>query len=354
MMTTHQFRLALLLTLAACRTRDNEKPVPPIVAQSPPTERWCAALPRAANAALPSVRTSSNWFHTYQAAPGVFALVESDQYQEAIAYLIVGRSRALLFDSGIGVVPIRPVVEQLTRLPVTVVNSHSHFDHVGGNHEFDRVLSMDTPFTRIKMRGRPHDGLASEVAPASFCHGAPAGLDTAAFRSQPWKSSGVIADGTLMDLGGRVVEIVGAPGHTPDGVALLDRTNRLLFTGDNFYESTIWLYAAETNLDDYIASMTRLVALATGVTQLLPAHNTANVDPSRLAVVLAAARKLRSGAMAPLSESRGELTFSIDGVAFLSSRAAMDAPPAPNNDQSSSSPRPRPHQQIRSDSGRPQ
>jgi len=79
----------------------------------------------------------------------------------------------------------------------------------------------------------------------------------------------------------------------------------------------------ETSLDDYIASMTKLAALASGVTQLLPAHNTANVDPARLAIVLAATKKLRSGAMTPLSESRGELMFRIDGVSFLSSRAAI-------------------------------
>ena len=164
---------AALTVFAACSSRDfsDRKPVAnspvatptasaPVASVATQTGTWCAQLPRPANTALPSVRTRSDWFHVYQAAPGVFALIESDQFQEAISYLIVGETAALMFDTGIGVVPIRPVIEELTTLPVTVVNSHSHYDHVGGNHEFARVLSMDTPFTRMKMAGRPHEGLA--------------------------------------------------------------------------------------------------------------------------------------------------------------------------------------------------
>ena len=326
-MPTQVIRLTLSLALVACTSRDASQSVPAAaqiaITPAAPAPDWCAQLPRPANAALTMIRTTSDWFHVYQAAPGVFALIESDQFQEAISYLIVGTKQALMFDTGIGVVPMRPVVEQLTKLPVTVVNSHSHYDHVGGNHEFDRVLSMDTPFTRMKMLGRPHAGLASEVAASSFCHGAPTGLDTAAFGSRPWKASGVIRDGTRIDLGGRVVEIIGAPGHTPDGAALLDRANGLLFTGDNFYDSTIWLYATETNLDDYLASMGKFVALAPALKQILPAHNTAKVDPSRLAIVLAAAIKVRSGSLTPQSESHGELTYTVDGVSFLTSKAAL-------------------------------
>ena len=324
-------RTLLVLVLTGCSSRDFA-PTPArrpaavtAVAPTVATSNWCTRLPRPENAALPVVRTSSTWFHVYQAAPNVFALIESDQFQEAISYLIVGSRSAVLFDTGIGVVPIRPVAEELTRLPITVINSHSHYDHVGGNAEFDRVLTMDSPFTRMKMAGRPHAGLASEVAPDAFCHGAPAGLDTAAFRSKPWTSAGIVKGGDLISLGGRTLEVLHVPGHTPDAIALLDRANGLLFTGDTFYEGTIWLYAQETNLDAYVTSMESLVALGTAVTQVLPAHNTAKVSPSRLAVVLAAAKTLRTGTAVGQDDGRGEITFDIDGVKFLSSRAAIAA-----------------------------
>ena len=326
-------RTVLALSLAGCSSRDFA-PTPAITpavtaaavtAPAESTDRWCARLPRPENAALPAVRTASRWFHVYQAAPHVFALIESDQFQEAISYLIVGTTSAVLFDTGIGVVPIRPIAEALTRLPIVVINSHSHYDHVGGNYEFAQVLTMDTPFTRMKMAGRPHAGLEGEVAPAAFCHGAPAGLDTATFRSKAWKSAGFVKGGDRIPLGGRTLEVMHVPGHTPDALALLDRANGLLFTGDTFYDGTIWLFAQETNLDDYVASMESLVALGPVVTQVLPAHNTAKVSPARLAVVLAAAKKLRTGTAVGHDDGRGEITFDIDGVKFLSSRAAIAA-----------------------------
>lgn len=332
----HRFRTLLTVGLAGCSAR-NFAPTPTTTSPATATvavavavavasaDNWCTGLPRPVNAALPAVRSASQWFHVYEAAPQVFALIESDQFQEAISYLIVGTDSAVLFDTGIGVVPMRPVVEELTRLPITVINSHSHYDHVGGNSEFDRVLTMDTPFTRMKMAGRPHAGLASEVAPDAFCHGAPAGLDTASFRSKPWKSAGFVKGGDRIPLGNRTLDVLHVPGHTPDALALLDRANGLLFTGDTFYDGTIWLFAQETNLDDYVTSMESLVALAPVLTQVLPAHNTAKVAPARLAVVLAAARKLRTGTVTGHDDGRGKITFDIDGVKFLSSRAAIAA-----------------------------
>ena len=65
-----------------------------------PTKAWCAKLPRPANAALESVPVKSDWFVVYRAADGVVAIVEPYQWQEAISYLIVGSTRAMLFYHG--------------------------------------------------------------------------------------------------------------------------------------------------------------------------------------------------------------------------------------------------------------
>ena len=295
---------------------------PPLAAGA--SERWCTSIPRRANAALERVKVASDWFDVYRVTDGVFAIVEANQFQEAISYLIVGTKQALMFDTGIGLVPIRPVAEQLTTLPIEVLNSHTHYDHVGGNAEFDRILAMDTPYTRANEQGFPHADLAGEVAPESFCHGAPKDADTAAFHTRAWKPSRVVADGDTVDLGGRVLEIIHTPGHTPDALALLDRAHGLLWTGDTYYDATIWLYVPETDLDAYERSIARLAALAPSLTRLLPAHNTASASPGHLAEARDAIRRVRAGEVKGEEQSGNRVVFWFPDFAILTSKALLE------------------------------
>lgn len=286
---------------------------------------WCAQLPRPANRALTRLSVPSDWFEVYRVDDGVFALVESQQWQEAISYLVVGKTGALLFDTGLGMSPIRPVVESLTKLPVRVLNSHTHYDHVGGNAEFEDVLAVETAYTRQNQLGFPHETLDSEVSPASFCHGPPAGLDIATFHTRAWKATRRVADGDTLDLGGRVIEILRVPGHTPDALALLDKANRLLFTGDTYYDAPVWLYVEETDLDAYERSIARLVTLSPSVTRLLPAHNTAVAEPVRLAEMQAAIRDVRAGKVqGSLEDSGRQLLFTFPHFAILTTQALLD------------------------------
>lgn len=288
------------------------------------TDQWCAHIPRPANASLERIPGVSDWFDVYRVEPGVFALVESRQFQETISYLIVGRTSALLFDTGLGMVPIRPVVEQLTSLPVRVLNSHTHYDHVGGNAEFDQVLAMDTPYTAANQRGFAHAELAGEVAPEAFCGGAPASLDTASFRTRSWRAARRVSDKDTLDLGGRTLEIVHVPGHTPDAVALLDRSGGALWTGDTYYDATVWLYVPETDLDAYERSIARLVQLTTDSTVLHPAHNTAIASGTRLREMQGAIRRVREGREHGVDESGQRVTFHFDHFSILTSKPLLD------------------------------
>lgn len=285
---------------------------------------YCASLPRPENARLPSAPIKSDWYQIYQAAEGVYAFVEAAQFQETISYLILGTERALMFDSGLGLVPLRPLVEALTELPVEVLNSHTHFDHVGGNAEFDAVLAIDTPYTRANMAGFPHSELAGEVAPEAFCKGPPASIDLDAFHTRPWSAGRYVQDGEIIDLGGRLLELVQVPGHSPDSIALLDRASGLLWTGDTYYDGDLWLFVPETNLDAYQASIARLVEIAPVVSQLLPAHNTASADPAGLENVAGALLKIRAGAVAGIPESEQSLVFTVDGITVVTAQPVLD------------------------------
>ena len=308
-------------TIAACnRVPETRATDTSLTASTPTATTWCDAIPRPANAALEEVDVGSDWFRVYRVEPDVYAIIEPRQFQEAISYLIVGSTRALLFDTGIGLVPMRPVIERLTTLPVTVLNSHTHFDHVGANHEFTDILGMDTPYTREKERGRPHSDIADEVAAGSFCGTPPAGVDTAGFVSRPFAITRRVADGDTIDLGNRQLVVLAAPGHTPDAIALHEPARGLLWTGDSFYESTIWLFSPGTDLAAYEQSMTRLAALVPSLRRLLPAHNTATAAPSRLTALAAATRTMRAGGGVRTMAGEDRVQVRVGDIDFMIAR----------------------------------
>jgi len=297
--------LFLTMFFAICLT-------PSLVAQQ---AEWCKKLPRAAYSKLERVPNTDPWFEVYKIRPGVFAIYEPHQLEEVISYLIIGDDRALLFDTGMGISNIQAVVAGLTKLPVSVVNSHTHNDHVGDNWRFSDVYGMDTDFTRANARGSKEDAQA-ELAPDEICGALPAGFDAKAYSTKPFHITLWLHDGDKIDLGGRSLKVIGTPGHTPDAITLLDEKNGLLFTGDSFYLGPIYLYRPETDLDAYVASMQKLAALATHLQVLLPSNNTPAVDPSYLPKVVAAIQQVRRGEVKPVAND-GKHEYLFDGFSFL-------------------------------------
>jgi len=287
----------------------------PIAGQTAIPE-WCRPLPRPEYKKLERVKVSDPWFEVYKPVPGVFAIYEPHQAEEVISYLIVGEKRALLFDTGMGISDIKKVTSELTGLPIIVLNSHTHDDHVGGNWEFADVYGMDTDFTRKNAMGSQEDAQA-EVTPDQICGALPAGFDPKTYATRPWKITSVILDGDRLDLGGRKLEVVATPGHTPDAIALIDRGNGLLFTGDTYYPAPIWLFRPETNLVAYAASIRRLAALAPQVKLVLGAHNIPVASPAVLGQLVSAFDRVQSGKTSPVPDSPGKVLYKVDGISFL-------------------------------------
>jgi glyoxylase-like metal-dependent hydrolase (beta-lactamase superfamily II) len=277
---------------------------------------WCQKLPHPENIALERVLPNEPWFEVYKVAPSVFAIYEPHQSEEVISYLIVGHKQALLFDTGMGIADIRKVVTRLTSRPVVVLNSHTHDDHVGGNWQFDFVYGMDTDFTRANAKGSTTDAQA-EVAPGEICGDLPKGFDPKTYRTKPWKISHFIQGGFKINLGGRTLEIISTPGHTPDAISLLDRENGLLFTGDTYYPAAIWLFRPETDFTAYRKSIVQLADLAPQIKMVLGAHNVPVAKPDILPRLVAAFDAVRGGKVTPKPESSGKVTYEIDSITFL-------------------------------------
>jgi glyoxylase-like metal-dependent hydrolase (beta-lactamase superfamily II) len=282
----------------------------------PLRQEWCRELPRPQYKALERVGVRSDWFEVYRIRPKVYALYEPHQFEEVISYLIVGDHQALLFDTGLGVASIRDVVAQLTKLPVTVLNSHTHFDHTGGNAEFSDILSEDSSFSHKNAEGQSNIYSRDALMPERVCGTLPPGVRPEAYAIRPWHLTRTIKDGERIDIGGRELEVLFTPGHTPDSLSLLDRRNGLLFTGDTFYPGPIYLFTPETDFAAYVHSVARLAQLAPTLQLLLPAHNVPVATPDSLLRLDDAVKKVQSGS-AKFVVTEGHREYCFQGFSLL-------------------------------------
>ncbi len=319
--TASTLRHALLLcALSALASANSPLNLALPVQQQTAKPEWCKKLPRPEYEALERVPTSETWFEVYKVAPNVYAIYEPHQSEETISYLILGTDKALLFDTGMGIGDMKILTAELTTLPVLVLNSHTHNDHVGGNWQFDTVLGMDTDFTRANAQGSRGDAQA-EIAPGEICGELPKDFDPESYATKPWKISRYVHDGEKLDLGGRTLEIITTPGHTPDSICLYDAASHLLFTGDTYYPGTIWLYRPETDLLLYESSIARLEYQPRNIQTLLGAHNLPTAPGSVLPILAVASTRLRAmrdnGKGRCKSGGPGKKVCKVDSISFL-------------------------------------
>jgi hydroxyacylglutathione hydrolase len=171
---------------------------------------------------------------------GVFRLTPSTTQTPVNMYLIVGREKALLVDTGYPNNIAPEDVKAITPLPLLVVNTHVHPDHSGSNDAFEKIYVHEADLEAAKK----YSGKA-ELVP--------------------------IKDGHVFDLGGKKLEVVAAPGHTPGSICLLDAQEKLLFTGDTANVQT-WMHISNLPLETYKKSMERLLKWKDQYDQLLPGH----------------------------------------------------------------------------------
>ncbi|MCH9696183.1 MAG: MBL fold metallo-hydrolase [Gammaproteobacteria bacterium] len=280
-------------------------------------QSFCDRLPRPAFAGLRKHESSTEWFEVYDIETDVWAIHEPYQWQEVISYLIIGAESAILFDTGNGIGDIKSVVEQLTDKTVRVINSHSHFDHIGGNYQFEAILSVATPFTMQRTQGIRSDELSMEVSDEATCKQPPDGVTPENHRIRPFSISQTINDGEIIDLGGRSLEVLRVPGHTDDAIALLDRDAGFLWSGDSFYEGPIWLFFPETDLVAYRQSVEKFAELAPDLKTVFPAHNTPNAKPSLLIELRNSVNEVLAGNVEPVPVGDGNVEFRFDGFSLL-------------------------------------
>ena len=208
-----------------------------------------------------------NWYELIELRNDVVAISEPRHQEEVFCYLVRGRDKDLLIDTGMGIVPVTRALEKLrnSSKPLEVVNTHWHFDHIGGNRHFDKILvPKNIEEVAGLLKGWSHDdlekyGFTSGFRQSDGTDNMPPNFDAKNFSIASCKNiEPVLKNGFKIDLGGRDIFVIETPGHTPGGISLFDKTNGLLFTGDLLYEGPIYAFESESEPDQYLSSLRRI------------------------------------------------------------------------------------------------
>jgi len=217
---------------------------------------------------------------TYRIYEPMGAIMPSLGISSVNAYLVVGDDRAALIDSGMGVGRVRDVVESVTCLPCEVLNTHYHWDHVGGNAQFAEsgIHELEAMYLG---RGQPlgsfRDAFRHPADPSVL----PESFDVEAYRIVTDPATRTMREGDVIDLGGRALEVLHTPGHSPGHITYLDRARGLLFTGDTAYDGPVYACFEGGDPQAFARSAARLAALE-GPLTVCPGHGDCIADPTWL------------------------------------------------------------------------
>ncbi|HCI55758.1 MAG TPA: hypothetical protein DFI01_07520 [Bacteroidales bacterium] len=208
------------------------------------------------------------WFSVKEISKGVWVI---DDHGADNMYLIMGSDSALLVDTGLGVADVSSVVKKITSKPLIVVNTHGHPDHSGGNYQFEKVYMHPADIEAAKSFNLPE--ARSQSAGNMLQGNAPA--ENEKFKGTPFETKYIpVREGRVFNLGGRKIEVMGTPGHTPGSICFLDIENKLLFSGDN-NNVMVWLFLENsTPLHRYLETLQKQQKRMGEFTTLFPGHGT--------------------------------------------------------------------------------
>ncbi len=182
-------------------------------------------------------------------------------------YLVEGRDKAMLVDTGFGGGDLKALVEGLTGKPVFVAITHADPDHTGGCGQFSEIYMHPSDFGRYYERPENKE----KLIPA-------------------W-------EGDVFDLGARKFEVVHIPGHTPGSIVLFDRANRMIISGDSFQYGGIFMFGSGRNFAAFEASVNKMLKIRDGIAEIYPGHDGYPVTNGVFDDLLEGLRILKTGAV---------------------------------------------------------
>ncbi len=234
-----------------------------------------------------------NWFTVEKIDNKTFSISEYNHWENVHSYLVIGSKIACLIDTGLGIGNIKEITDKLTDLPIKVITTHVHWDHIGGHSLYDDISVHKNDFKWMR-NGIPlpideiKKNLVKDVKEEAF----PKEFNINNYCLFTGEPNHILSDNEKIDLGGRELVILHTPGHSSGHICIYEREGGYLYTGDLLYKGTLYAFYPSTNPVDFYKSIIKISELDY-VEKVLPGHNDINVNKKFIAEVRQAFEEIK-------------------------------------------------------------
>lgn len=216
------------------------------------------------------------WFHTAKIDDTTWKISEPKHWEQPNCYVLSGNRYALLIDSGLGIEDISIPVRACTSLPLCVIATHVHWDHIGGYKHFLYHGVQEAEKSWLKQFPLPASLVLQQLTqkPCEF----PDDFNINAYQLYQQGAQYILQDGDVLDLGGRRIQVFHTPGHSPGHMCFYDEAKQYLFTGDLLYHGCLDAYYDTTDPLAFYQSLKRIMELP--VQRYFGAHYQEIVTPT--------------------------------------------------------------------------
>lgn len=235
-----------------------------------------------------------SWFSVQQIDRDTFAISEYGHWEKVHSFLLLGKRKAALIDTGLGIDNIKRITDRLTALPIEVITTHVHADHIGSHGEFERIYvhEGDKDWLVNGIIGLSIEQIRKDIS-RDITLPTPDTFNPVTYQPFQGEPTDVLVDGDRIELGNRNLKIYHTPGHSPGHICVLDEKNGYLFTGDLLYDETpIYAFYPSTNPVDLVNSLERISEIP-NISMIYGSHNTLGLEPEILEEIKVAVKFLR-------------------------------------------------------------
>lgn len=235
-----------------------------------------------------------NWFDINKINNKTYVISENRHYEKTNIYFLIGKDFNILIDSGMGLHKIGSILYEIDNKETRVITTHSHWDHIGNHCEFEKVYFHKNAKDLLKTGElTPLDVIKEEIVRDIEKKYIPKEFIIDEYKLYDGRNGSVVEDGDIIDQGDRKLEIVHTPGHTTDSISIYERETGYLFVGDFLYSGPLYCGASNNNLDDYYASLEKLLQSKYEISNIFSGHYNPDLGKDYIAKTFELLKKMK-------------------------------------------------------------